>query len=115
MSLQDLTNLRMGGNSPRLVWLIVGDCPRYIDPAFDMIHIAPGDKPLQVDFRALVMLDVTIYEVGNHNTLFMQTIKAVEAAKPATLSLACRAGVAGVSDQHEEILKTVYRSLQWRQ
>ena len=115
MSLQDLATLRMGGNSPKLVWLIVGDCPRYIDPSFDMIRITPADKPALMDFRSLVMLDVTIYEIGKYASLFKQTIKAVEAAKPATLSLACRAGVAGVSDQHEEILKTVYRSLLWRQ
>lgn len=115
MSLQHLTDLRVSGQVPKLVWLIVGDCPRYIDPTFDMIRIAPGDKPAQMDFRALVMLDVTMYEVGKHDALFLQSIKAVEAAKPATLSLACRRGVVGASDEHEELLKTIYRTLQWRQ
>ena len=110
-----LTALRVSGKAPKLVWLLVGDCPRYIDPCWEIIHIKPGDKPAHMDFRALVMLDVTMYEVGKHDTLFTQTIHAVEAAKPATLSLACRRGVVGASDKHEEIMKTVLRTLQWRQ
>lgn len=115
MSLKHLSELRISGSAPKLVWLIVGDCPRYIDPTFNLIHIAPTDKPAQMDFRALVMLDVTMYEVGKHDALFMQTMQAVEAAKPATLSIACRRGVVGASEKHEELLKTIYRTLQWHQ
>lgn len=114
MTLQALTNLRIGGNAPKLVWLIVGDCPRFVEPSIDMIRIAPTDKPAHMDFRALVMLDVTIYEIGKYATLFKQTIKAVEAIRPATLTLACRAGVVGVSKAHEALLESAWRALSWR-
>lgn len=114
MTLQALTDLRIGGNAPKLVWLIVGDCPRFVEPSVDVIRIAPTDKPAHMDFRALVMLDVTIYEIGKYATLFKQTIKAVEAIRPATLTLACRAGVVGVSKAHEVLLDRAWRALTWQ-
>lgn len=114
MTLQALTDLRIGGNAPKLVWLIVGDCPRFVEPSVDVIRIAPTDKPAHMDFRALVMLDVTIYEIGKYSTLFKQTIKAVEAIRPASLTLACRSGVVGVSMAHEVLLDRAWRALTWQ-
>lgn len=107
-----LTDCRIKGYAPKLVWVVVGDAPRFVDLDVDVIRITPTDKPSQMDLRALVMLDVTMYEIGKHSALFAQAIHAVEAAKPATLSLACRKGVAGVSDDHEYLLGKVWRALQ---
>jgi hypothetical protein len=114
MTLQALKDLRIGGNAPKLVWLIVGDCPRFVEPSVDMIRIAPTDKPAHMDFRALVMLDVTIYEIGKYATLFKQTIKAVEAIRPASLTLACRAGMVGIDAHHEVLLDRAWRMLSWQ-
>lgn len=114
MTLQALTDLRIGGNAPKLVWLIVGDCPRFVEPSVDMIRIAPTDKPAHMDFRALVMLDVTIYEIGKYTTLFKQTIKAVENVRPASLFLACRAGMVGIDAHHEVLLDRAWRMLSWQ-
>jgi hypothetical protein len=107
-----LTELRIAGHAPKLVWIVVGDVPRFVDLGVDVIRIAPTDKPSQMDLRALVMLDVTMFEIGKHGALFNQAIHAVEAAKPAALSLACRKGVVGVSDDHEHIINKVWRVLQ---
>jgi hypothetical protein len=113
-SLQALKELRLGGSAPKLVWLIVGDCPSFVEPSIDMIRIAPTDQPAHIDFRSLVMLDVTIYEIGKYSKLFKQTIKAVEAAKPAALFLACRAGMVGIDAHHEVLLDRAWRMLSWQ-
>ena len=114
MSLKQLVDLRITGHAPRSVWIIVGDCPRWIDESHQYIRISPSDKPNHIDFRALVSLNVVIFEIGKYTSLFHQTIHAIEAAKPQTLSLACRNGVVGSSEEHETILKTIWKTLSWR-
>jgi len=111
MSLKQLVDLRIAGHAPKSVWIIVGDCPRWIDESHQYIRITSSDKPKHMDFRALVNLNVVIFEIGKYNSLFLQTIKAVEAVKPKELSLACRNGVAGASDEHEHILKRIWGTL----
>jgi hypothetical protein len=111
MSLKQLADLRLTGKAPKSVWIIVGDCPRWIDESHQYIRIAPSDKPRHMDFRALVNLNVVIFEIGKYNSLFSQTIQAIEAAKPKELSLACRNGFAGASEEHEYLLKKVWQTL----
>jgi len=116
MSLQDLSNLRISGSKPTdSIWVLVGDCPRFIEPSLRIIRVAPTDKPEFMDWRSLVMLNVSIFEVGKHATLFNKTIHAVEAVNPSTLAIACRSGEAGFDAQHDLILNKIWKALQWHQ
>jgi len=111
MSLQHLTAMRMGGKAPRTIWILVGDSPKWMDDNHQYIQILPSDKPQHMDFRSLVSLNVVIFEIGKHESLLSQTIKAIEIAKPKEISIACNAGVVGFGDRHEDVITKAWRLL----
>jgi hypothetical protein len=111
MSLQHLTAMRIGGKAPRTIWILVGNIPKWIDDDHQYIQILPSDKPQHIDFRSLVSLNVVIFEIGQHESLLLQTIKAIESAKPKEISIACNDGIVGISEKHEDVLRKALRLL----
>lgn len=111
MSLESLSALRSKRRlAPDAVWVLVGDVPAWLDDASpDTVKIRPGCRDF--DFRPLIGLHVDVFELGDHLDLLERTLKALEAAKPKSQGLACLAGVAGLNEAHERVLRESKRMM----
>ena len=109
MSLESLAQMRSTGAAPAAVWVVVGSCPDSIKSLPDTVYVK--SKPAAMDWRPVFGLHVDVFDMGNDNTLLDETIGAIEAAFPKAVGVACSAGVVGLSDQHEFILKSIRRHL----
>lgn len=111
MSLQDLTYLRISGKVPAAVWVVVGDRPQMQMDGPDMVHIRPTDDVKRMDFRPLIGLHVDVFENGDYPELFEAAAQAIDAAKPKSTGLVSKAGVSGLNDQHEAMLRRTWELL----
>lgn len=104
-----LAEFRRHGVSPRAVWVYVGKPPKWVTAEPDVIVVTAN--PRSIDWRPLVGLHVDVVEVGNQGPLFFQTVNAAETGKPRSIGIACRAGVAGLNPDHEQLLTRLRRQL----
>lgn len=104
-----LANVRRRGIAPPGVWVYVGTPPKWVTDAPDVIVV--HSNPRSIDWRPLVGLHVDVVEVGDQGPLFFQTVQAAETGKPRSIGIACRSGVAGLSDAHEQLLNRLRRQL----
>lgn len=105
MSLQDLTDARIAGRVPPMVWVIVGDKPKSKVSGPGFVTIGPTDDVRRMDLRALIGLHVDVFEMGEHPALFDAAVLAVDAAKPKTTGLSTASGASGVNEKHEAALR----------
>lgn len=104
-----LAEFRRHGFSPRAVWVYVGTPPKWVTVEPDVLVVTAN--PRSIDWRPLVGLHVDVVEVGNQGPLFFQTVNAAETGKPRSIGIACRAGVAGLNPDHEQLLTRLRRQL----
>ena len=104
-----LANVRRRGIAPPGVFVYVGKPPKWVTEAPDVIVVTAN--PRAIDWRPLVGLHVDVVEVGDQGPLFFQTVQAAETGKPRSIGIACRNGVAGLNDEHEQLLKRLQRQL----
>ena len=104
-----LLTLRRRGIAPPGVWVYVGTPPKWVAESPDVIVVC--SNPRAIDWRPVVGLHVDVVEVGDQGALFFQTVNAAEAGKPRSIGVACRAGVAGLNEAHEQLLKKLQRQL----
>lgn len=109
MSLQSLTRLRVQGGAPKAIWVVVGNCPESIRELPDTIAVT--EKPAAMDWRPVVGLHVDVFDLSGDDWLLLQTMDAIEAAKPKAMGVACNAGVLGLSEQHERAMSRIWRHL----
>lgn len=107
MSLDALTNIRLSGKAPTAVWLIAGDAPKVAIESPSVVTVSPRDDVPRLDLRALVGLHVDVFESGDYPELLDKVLTAVDAAKPKSTGLACKAGICGLNDAHERVLRRV--------
>lgn len=105
----ELARLRRNGYSPGSVFVFVGKPPKSVEPGPDVIVVERN--PRAIDWRPLIGLHVDVVEVGDQGSLFSQTVHAAESGKPRSIGIACRNGVAGLNDEHEQLLKRLQRQL----
>ena len=104
-----LANVRRRGIAPPGVWVYVGTPPKWVAESPDVIVVC--SNPRAIDWRPVVGLHVDVVEVGDQGALFFQTVNAAEVGKPRSIGVACRAGVAGLNEAHEQLLKKLQRQL----
>lgn len=104
-----LANVRRRGIAPPGVFVYVGKPPKWVTEAPDVIVVTAN--PRAIDWRPLVGLHVDVVEVGSQGPLFFQTVQAAETGKPRSIGIACRAGVAGLNPDHEQLLTRLWRQL----
>lgn len=109
MSLESLTKLRLNGGAPAAIWVVVGNCPESIRNLPDTIAV--DSNPAAMDWRPVVGLHVDVFDLSNDNALLDQTIGAIEAASPKAVGVACDAGVIGLSEDHEFVMRAIRRHL----
>ena len=109
MSLESLKNLRIDGYKPKAVHVLVGDFPEWANADSDTVCIKPDAILKSMDFRPLVGLPVSVFEIGKFRSLLWKTIHAVEAAKPELLSVASNDGMVGINPEHERVLESLQR------
>lgn len=109
MSLDTLKKLRIDGYKPKAVHVLVGDAPKWANADADTVCIKHGASVKSMDFRPLVGLPVSIFQLGDCNLLLLETIHAVEAVKPELLAIAANAGAVGLNPEHERILENLQR------
>ena len=108
MTMQNLIDLRLSGKVPPAVWVVVGDKPKTTIAGLEcLIHVNPLDDVRRLDFRPLVGLHVDVFEHGDHASLLDTAILAIDAAKPKSTGLACKAGICGLNESHERVLRRV--------
>lgn len=108
MTMQNLIDLRLSGKVPPAVWVVVGDKPKTTMAGLEcIVHVNPLDDVRRLDFRPLVGLHVDVFEHGDHAPLFEAAILAIDAAKPKSTGLACKAWICGLNDAHERVLRRV--------
>ena len=112
MSIQDLTEARIAGRVPPMVWVIVGDKPKTNLTGPGVVTINPSDDVKRMDLRPLIGLHVDVFELGNHPALFAAAALAIDAAKPKTTGLSTAFGVSGFNEKHEAALRRA-RELLW--
>ena len=112
MSLQDLTDARIAGRVPPMVWVIVGDKPKAKLTGPGVVTIGPTDDVRRMDLRPLIGLHVDVFELGDHPALFDAAALAIDAAKPKTTGLSTAFGVSGLNEKHESVLRRA-RELLW--
>ena len=105
MSLQDLTDARIAGRVPPMVWVIVGDKPKAKLTGPGVVTIGPTDDVRRMDLRPLIGLHVDVFELGEHPALFDAAALAVDAAKPKTTGISTASGVSGLNEKHELALR----------
>lgn len=106
MSLESLSNLRRHRfKKPAAVWVLVGNAPKWYLDQPDTIFVRPGQDPREMDWRAVTGLHVDVFECGDFYKLWMATVDAIEAAKPASAGFVCKAGCAGMNWDHEVVLE----------
>lgn len=104
-----LARFRRHGVTPPSVWVYVGKPPKWVKEAPDVIVVTTS--PRSIDWRPVVGLHVDVVEIGDQGALLGQTVEAVETGKPRSIGLACKAGVAGMNEDHEQLLKRLQRQL----
>ena len=109
MSLDTLKKLRIDGYKPKAVHVLVGDAPKWANADVDMVCIKHGALVKGMDFRPLVGLPVSIFQLGDCNPLLLETIRAVEAVKPECLAIAANTGAVGLNPEHERVLERLQR------
>ena len=112
MSLQDLTEARIAGRVPPMVWVIVGDKPKSNLTGPGVVTINPSDDVKRMDLRPLIGLHVDVFELGDHPALFAAAALAVDAAKPKTTGFASASCVSGLNEKHEAVLRRA-REILW--
>ena len=105
----ELARLRRNGYSPVSVFVFVGKPPKSVEHGPDVIVVERNQRA--IDWRPLIGLHVDVVEVGDQGPLFFQTVHAAESGKPRSIGIACRNGVAGLNDEHEQLLKRLQRQL----
>ncbi len=75
-----------------------------MDDGLDRVHIGPTDRPLLMDFRALVGCTVTVVEMERNDVLFEQAVGALAAAGAHIEGLVSSAGATGRDAEHETVL-----------
>lgn len=106
MSIDSLKKLRIDGYKPKFVHVLVGDFPAWANAETDTVCIKTVKG---MDFRPLVGLPVSIFQLGDCNALLIEVIHAVEAVKPESLVIASNAGMVGLTPEHEHILESMQR------
>ena len=104
-----LASVRRRGVTPPAVFVYVGKPPKWVVEAPDVIVVR--SNPRAIDWRPLIGLHVDVVEVGDQGPLFFQTVQAAETGKPRSIGIACRSGVAGLNDEHDQLLKRLQRQL----
>ena len=105
----ELARLRRNGYSPVSVFVFVGKPPKSVEPGPDVIVVERN--PRAIDWRPLIGLHVDVVEVGDQGDLYRETVQCAESGKPRSIGIACRSGVAGLNDEHEQLLKRLQRQL----
>lgn len=105
----ELARLRRHGYTPVSVFIFVGKLPKSVQPAADVIVVERN--PRAMDWRALIGLHVDVVEVGDQGDLYRETVQCAEAGNPRSIGLLCRAGIAGLNAEHEQILARLQRTL----
>jgi hypothetical protein len=109
MSIEALMKLRVQGGTPPSVWVVVGDCPDRLIELPDCIRVSA--KPAAMDWRAVIGLHVSVFDIGDHPELLDETLDAIDAAEPEAISVACDHGVCGLNHDHEMVLHRIRRHL----
>lgn len=104
MSLEALAQMRSKGQAPVAVWVTVGPCSW---PGC----IAVTESPERMDWRPVVGLHVDVFDVAGNPELLNRTIDAIDTGYPQAVSVACSAGVVGLTPKHEETLHSIWRHL----
>lgn len=105
----ELARLRRNGYSPVSVFVFVGKPPKSVAPGPDVIVVERN--PRAIDWRPLIGLHVDVVELGDQGDLYRETVRCAETGKPRSIGLLCRDGVAGLNDEHEQLLKRLQRQL----
>lgn len=110
MSIKSLIDVRVNyGVAPPVIWVIVGNYPKWIEDAPDWILIKSGEK--NIDLRAVTGLHVDVFEIGNECITLDRVLNALDKAKPKSRGLVCLAGIAGLNENHETYLEKANRIL----
>ncbi|RZI59323.1 MAG: hypothetical protein EOP14_04310 [Pseudomonas sp.] len=110
MSIQALLKLRKeAGKVPPAVWVVIGQVPARLKDLPDCIHVSFGSFP--EDWRPIVGLHVDVFDLANSDYLLSKTLEAIDAAKPKSVAVASHHGVMGLSDQHETVMRRIWRHL----
>lgn len=105
----ELARLRRNGYSPVSVFVFVGKPPKSVEPGPDVIVVERN--PRTIDWRPLIGLHVDVVEVGDQGDLYRETVQCAETGKPRSIGLLCRAGIAGLNAEHEQILARLQRTI----
>lgn len=105
----ELARLRRNGYSPVSVFVFVGKPPKWVEPGPDVIVVERN--PRAIDWRPLIGLHVDVVEVGDQGDLYRETVQCAETGKPRSIGLLCRAGIAGLNAEHEQILARLQRTI----
>ena len=105
----ELARMRRQGYSPVSVFVYVGKPPKCVQPAPDVIVVERN--PRAMDWRPLIGLHVDVVEVGDQGDLYRETVLCAEAGKPRSIGLLCRAGIAALNPDHEQLLSRLQRTL----
>lgn len=109
MSLEQLKNMRIHGYKPKSVTVLVGNIPAWLEEDATTVCVTHLDNVRNMDLRALVGLPVSIIQLGDCDPLLIQTISAVDAVKPESVSIAANKGIVGLSREHERVLESIKR------
>lgn len=104
-----LAQMRRAGMSPVSVFVYVGKPPKWVEEAPDVIVVERN--PRAIDWRPLVGLHVDVVEVGDQGDMVRETVQCAERAKARSIGLVCRAGIAALNDDHQQLLQRLQRSL----
>ncbi|PUA95495.1 hypothetical protein C8C99_0295 [Acidovorax sp. 107] len=105
----ELARLRRTGYSPVSVFVFVGTPPKSVETGPDVIVVERN--PRAIDWRPLIGLHVDVVEVGDQGDLYRETVQCAETGKPRSIGLLCRAGIAGLNAEHEQILARLQRTI----
>lgn len=109
MSLATLSKLRINGQCPPSIWVVVGTCPKRLLDLPDCIAVT--ERPAFMDWRAVVGLHVDVFDLSGDAELLDQTIGAIGAADAGCIGVACDLDTIGLSPEHEKAMKHIRRHL----
>jgi hypothetical protein len=106
MSLAQLRSMRLGGQRPASVTVIVGRPPKSLEDGPDVVVVNRSDA----DLSPLVGLPVHVIDMGDAKAV-LRVIAQLEALKVVPLGICGPAGACGVSREHEQAMRTYRETL----